>query len=1483
MSKISAFIDTQFPTFYHEGGKKYIEFVKAYYEWLEEPDNVLAVSQDLSSIRDIDRTADEFIIHFKNKYLTDFPFESEGNIREIIKRSLEIYRSKGTDLSIQLLIKLLFDEEANVYYPGRNVLYASGGNYNIPHYLEATISVHAVDSISKEVTGEYSHARAIVENIERIGFQGKMIDKIYLSNIRGDFRYGERISHNGDYNDRPRIIGSLTDLVILTPGRDFIIGQEIDVISDRRGRGGRAVITSIDETTGQVTFELIDGGYGYTRLRRENGILLDAGSDVLVADDMFSMINITNTTTVKYYGYVVTGWTNGVPALGANVNAYDVLDVLVASGDQSPFSNATYVTVKAVANTSYGNTGITKLSSYNVFGLQTNTIAVSTISDVTPPPAFNDFERVIQYQAEFTNVVDFNWTAGPPLPGEAIVLANSTPSVVATGGYVVSASNNSVIITSANNMYNDAVIAGVFGSIYNSNTSTASGLSDRVDISARAIVVDSNTSHIGFYDATGSFTPGSVVPNNFIHGLASNTYAQLATNYFGQGANFSIGSLDFEEQVYLCTDFIGGNNFSDGITGPGIPYLGIKINDKPSGQSWVEPGQGYNSNVGSVIGVYVVSGGTGYAGSGSVTVTGGDPAQNAVISYTASAGVIQSCTIDNAGWGYDLAPTLAAATGGTPAVLKPIMVFGYGFPKLITGNFNTIISECLTRVVANVGQISQITNINPGEQYNIDPFVKVLESRVAGYNRKDLRLIVNAISPNREFVNGEIIEQTIDIGGYKVSIDGSSNNGTAVANIVIVTNTVQIPGIGHNATTNRLAITAHGFSVGHEVNYTTSSTPIGGLVNNTPYYIKTVVDPDTIELSLTSGGAIVDITGDGTNNNHFLQYTGGSGYTNASVMTITGAPGANALALLVTNNHVRTFVSDSDVNGAANTITLGLSHGFVLGNRLHYLRGVNDVNIGLTNNTNYYVSWSNASSIAVSATPGGANVDLTTGGSADTQILTRYQTNNVLIINAGRGYPAGSTTANNTTGTGARFTVGVAQQGIRVDESVFQLQQIITRNITSNSASWSTVTGTGGVGVKVNGWDGAANVVSNGYILSANSTKVVIGFGNTAFSNNLITQIRTTTDNTINATVDTSVVANTANINAQIAVSATNYLSCYFYTNQYWTDAADPIEGVTAFMHGERVYGRDVGASANIVYAGGEPLKLNAETFYKGQVYGWSRDGDYGSLLLKRLLFNLNFSENVQIRGTSSGATANVVVCEQVPETVPIGLNANVTATAGIANGVIASVRMIDSGIGYRPNEIVTLTTPENIFTATALVSLIKQGYGTGVFRNKESLLNYSYLHDSNYYQEYSYEIQTGISLDKYEKVIRSVTHPAGTKMFGNVRKSMVSDSANNFTYSSTFIDVKRSFGTLNGSVNYTTDVINMGDADHGLSANMEVMYIRPLNNTHAIGLTNNSIYYVANVTGTDVALKFANDAPVPLTEPIGTNEFHYLKYTKNV
>lgn len=118
-----------------------------------------------------------------------------------------------------------------------------------------------------------------------------------------------------------------------------------------------------------------------------------------------------------------------------------------------------------------------------------------------------------------------------------------------------------------------------------------------------------------------------------------------------------------------------------------------------------------------------------------------------------------------------------------------------------------------------------------------------------------------------------------------------------------------------------------------------------------------------------------------------------------------------------------------------------------------------------------------------------------------------------------------------------------------------------------------------------------------------------------------------------------------------------------------------------------------------------------------------------------------------------------------------LGNNAIVTGVTGFGSTALGEVKVIDSGLGYEQNEeanLVSLSDTSLITTGT--ISLERQGQGEGFFRSRRGFLSAeSFIHDSYYYQEYSYEVRSSIVFNKYSELLRKLWHPAGVEKFGRV------------------------------------------------------------------------------------------------------------------
>ena len=71
--KISLLVESQFPQFIQNDYTTFIEFVEAYYRFLEQDQGALEIVQNAKSYSDIDSTTEAFVNYFLTKTYDSFP------------------------------------------------------------------------------------------------------------------------------------------------------------------------------------------------------------------------------------------------------------------------------------------------------------------------------------------------------------------------------------------------------------------------------------------------------------------------------------------------------------------------------------------------------------------------------------------------------------------------------------------------------------------------------------------------------------------------------------------------------------------------------------------------------------------------------------------------------------------------------------------------------------------------------------------------------------------------------------------------------------------------------------------------------------------------------------------------------------------------------------------------------------------------------------------------------------------------------------------------------------------------------------------------------------------------------------------------------------------------------------------------------------------------------------------------------------------
>ena len=279
---ISFHIEKQFPAIYREDGQELVQFVKEYYKFMETNENQsLYNGRRMFEYRDIDTTLDRMLLFYKNKYLSELPFDGE-TIRIVVKNILGLYRRKGTLEGLELFFTLFYNESIKVYYPSKNIFKPSDSEWKSGNYLQLSpnsglftstktneIYTYA-DMIGKTIIGETSRARATVDKINFIILNNSFTPIIFVNDNTGQFIGSEGIicEIDGVPVNFGRMYGSFTSIDIDNNYKGMTgnnIGDLVTFQTSPDGFGAKGLVTGVSENfTGIVSYSVEDGGWGYS-------------------------------------------------------------------------------------------------------------------------------------------------------------------------------------------------------------------------------------------------------------------------------------------------------------------------------------------------------------------------------------------------------------------------------------------------------------------------------------------------------------------------------------------------------------------------------------------------------------------------------------------------------------------------------------------------------------------------------------------------------------------------------------------------------------------------------------------------------------------------------------------------------------------------------------------------------------------------------------------------------------------------------------------------------------------------------------------------------------------------------------------------------------------------------------------------------------------------------------------------------------------
>jgi len=582
------------------------------------------------------------------------------------------------------------------------------------------------------------------------------------------------------------------------------------------------------------------------------------------------------------------------------------------------------------------------------------------------------------------------------------------------------------------------------------------------------------------------------------------------------------------------------------------------------------------------------------------------------------------------------------------------------------------------------------------------------------------------------YLNGVDISDNIEVGGY---INGANSTGGIIANGIV------------------------------------ASTSLDGANGSLVIIVNTGNFNDSSDLYL-GGAPTVNAIIDTTTNTHI---TGNLVNSNTTYLGIA----ANNLAYYITNN---AFVIGDSSNSIADIISAGTGQGadFNIGTISNtetislYTDFINDINIANQAYLDVKLDASNSGigfleSIVVNDGGAGYNNSDTisfSGGSATTNAAANVQTytngtiNTITVTIPGGGYYSNGVSSITTSGgVGANINPNFDYGYGFPKDRHGDLNTILDNMLSSNTFTIGSINSLSGINPGENYNLAPFSFAFNPYIAGFNRRDLVLEINNVSggfIVGESITQAIQQSGISMNI-LDLNGSFTTGEGVTQTSSNATGVIS---YANSTIINIAN-TSGV--FTSVDAITGFSSNATANVSSNTSINNIFNAKGIVK------SANGTH--IIMKRTSFNTSFEDSFSITGVDSSATADILSVIDDGNSRRMGDNAVIGTTASTANGVATKVEVIDSGFGYINNGDVTLSGNSD-FVITGTSNVLYYGVGTGRWRTRQSFLSdNAKLHDNFYYQELSYVIQSGLSLDKYSKVLKDILHVSGTKLFGEVIK----------------------------------------------------------------------------------------------------------------
>ena len=156
--------------------------------------------QQLLNYADADKTISDFLGEMRKSFMSGITdnLAALTNKRKTLKNIKDLYKAKGTKKANELFFRLLLNQEPDIYYPNRDLLKASNGDWQTKTILRATQTAGSLLNLKGQtitMTTSTSTASARCIDVNKFVLSGVEVFELELdkNTVSGTFTNGENI------------------------------------------------------------------------------------------------------------------------------------------------------------------------------------------------------------------------------------------------------------------------------------------------------------------------------------------------------------------------------------------------------------------------------------------------------------------------------------------------------------------------------------------------------------------------------------------------------------------------------------------------------------------------------------------------------------------------------------------------------------------------------------------------------------------------------------------------------------------------------------------------------------------------------------------------------------------------------------------------------------------------------------------------------------------------------------------------------------------------------------------------------------------------------------------------------------------------------------------------------------------------------------------------------------------------------------------